>query len=70
MSQAIRQSPRFFKEVLAYDPPKGQLALIKAFKSKAAVNDTKLLGKAAARDKTLEKMDEMDKVLDQYFMRT
>lgn len=70
MSQAIRQSPRFFKEVLAYDPPKGQLALIKAFKSKAAVNDTKLLGKAAARDKTLEKMDEMDKVLEQYFMRT
>jgi hypothetical protein len=69
MSQAIKQSPRFFKEVLAYDPPKNQLALVKAFKSKAAATDTKLLGKSAANDKTVEKMNAMEKVIEQYFMR-
>ena len=70
MSQAIRQSPRFFKEVIVYDPPRAQLALLKAFKSKGAAADAKLLGKAAAKDATVAKMDAMEKAIEEYFMKT
>jgi hypothetical protein len=70
MAQAIRQSPRFFKEILAFDPPKHQLALLKAFKAKGAGADQKLLAKSAAKDATSAKMDAMDKAMEQYFMRS
>lgn len=69
MAQAIRQSPRFFKEILAFDPPKHQLALLKGFKAKGAGTDQKLLVKSAAKDATMAKMDAMNNAIEQYFMR-
>jgi hypothetical protein len=69
MTQAIKQVPRFFREVLAYDPPKNQLALLKAFKSKSVPDET-LIQKSEKQDVTVAKMNALDKAVEEYFMRT
>lgn len=65
MSQAVRQVPKFFREVMAYDPPKGITSLMKAFKTrgKAAVP------KAKKGEAIESKMDAFDKALEDYFAR-
>lgn len=68
MSQAIRQVPKFFKEVLAYDPPSGVAAITKAFRSRGKV-DPKLVAKAKKGEASQDKMTAFDKALDDYFSR-
>jgi len=68
MSQAIRQVPKFFKEVLAYDPPSGVAAITKAFRSRGKV-DPKLAVKAKKGEASQDKMSAFDKALDDYFSR-
>jgi hypothetical protein len=63
MSQAIRQVSKFFREVVAYDPPKSLPALLKAFRSRG--KGPKLKKEEAAETK----MDAFDKALDDYFSR-
>jgi hypothetical protein len=65
MSQAIRQVPKFFREVLAYDPPSNIVGMSKAFKSRGAEQKTKVKKGVAAE----EKMSAFDKALDDYFAR-
>jgi len=68
MSQAIRQVPKFFKEVLAYDPPSGVAAITKAFRSRGKV-DSKMVAKAKKGEAAQDKMSAFDKALDDYFSR-
>lgn len=68
MAQAIRQVPKFFKEVMAYDPPSGVAAITKAFRSRGKV-DSKAVAKAKKGEATQEKMSAFDKALDDYFSR-
>jgi hypothetical protein len=63
MSQAIRQVPKFFREVTSYDPPGGITALLKAFRTRGKV------AKAKKVETTETKMDAFDKALDDYFSR-
>jgi hypothetical protein len=62
MSRAIREVPKFFREVLAYDPPKGMST--KAFK-------VRIVEKKAAKkvDTAIKKMDAFDSALEAYFAR-
>ena len=68
MSQAIRQVPKFFREVVAYDPPGATAALAKAFKSRGKV-DSKLVAKAKKGEAAESKMDAFDRALEDYFAR-
>jgi hypothetical protein len=68
MSQAIRQVPKFFREVLAYDPPSGVAAIAKAFRSRGKV-DPKVVAKAKKGEAAEDKMSAFDKALDDYFSR-
>ena len=68
MSQAIRQVPKFFREVMAYDPPSAVAALAKAFRSRGKV-DPKVLLKAKKGEAAEAKMDAFDKALEDYFAR-
>lgn len=68
MSQAIRQVPKFFKEVLAYDPPSGVAAIAKAFRSRGKVDQTTVV-KAKKGEVAQDKMSAFDKALDDYFSR-
>jgi hypothetical protein len=68
MSQAIRQVPKFFREVLANDPPSGIAAITKAFRSRSR-GDPKLVTKAKKGEAAVEKMSAFDKALDEYFSR-
>ena len=68
MSQAVRQVPKFFKEVLAYDPPSGVAAITKAFRSRGKV-DPKIVAKAKKGEASQDKMSAFDKALDDYFSR-
>jgi hypothetical protein len=68
MSQAIRQVPKFFKEVLAYDPPSGVAAISKAFRSRGKVDAT-VAAKAKKGEAAQDKMSAFDKALDDYFSR-
>jgi hypothetical protein len=63
MAQAIRQVPKFFREVLAYDPPTGITAITKAFRSRG---DAKPKVKKVIAE---EKMSAFDRALDDYFAR-
>lgn len=66
MSQAIKQVPKFFREVMAYDPPTASVALVKAFRSrgKAPVAPKVKKGEVAEA-----KMDAFDKAMEDYFSR-
>ena len=64
MSQTIRQVPKFFKEVLAYDPPRMGVALLKAFRARGAKPAAAKKGEVAA-----DKMDAFDRALEDYFAR-
>jgi hypothetical protein len=66
MSQAIRQVPKFFKEVVAYDPPAGLTALTKAFRSRGKPPPVPKVKKGLAAE---AKMDAFDKALEDYFAR-
>lgn len=68
MSQAIRQVPKFFREVLAYDPPAGVAAITKAFRSRGKV-DAKVITKAKKGEAAENQMSAFDKALDDYFSR-
>ena len=68
MTQAIKQVPKFFTEVLAYDPPSGVAAIAKAFRSRGKV-DPKLAAKAKKGEASQDKMSAFDKALDDYFSR-
>jgi len=65
MTQAIRQVPKFFREVLAYDPPTGIAAITKAFRSRG----TEVKPKPKKGVPAEEKMSAFDKALDDYFAR-
>lgn len=66
MSHAIKQVPKFFREVLAYDPPSGVTAITKAFRSRGPIDAKPKLKKGSASE---EKMTAFDKALDDYFSR-
>ena len=66
MSQAIKQVPKFFREVIAYDPPTGIVALIKAFRSRAKPAVNPKVKKGAVLE---AKMDAFDKAMEDYFSR-
>jgi hypothetical protein len=68
MSQMIRQVPKFFREVVAYDPPTAIAALAKAFHSRGKV-DSKLVAKAQKGEAAVSKMDAFDKAMEDYFSR-
>ena len=64
MSQSIRQVPKFFREVMAYDPPNAA-ALVKAFKTRG--KEAKVPKK---KGEVMEsKMDAFDRALEDYFAR-
>ena len=69
MSQAIRQVPKFFREVLAYDPPSGVAAIAKAFKTRGKI-DPKVVSKAKKGEAAEDKMSAFDRALDEYFAKT
>jgi hypothetical protein len=64
MTQAIRQVPKFFREVLAYDPPSGIQAITKAFRARKDLSTVTKKGVKAE-----EKLSAFDKALDDYFAR-
>lgn len=66
MSHAIRQVPKFFREVMAYDPPKSAVALAKAFRSRGKAAP---VVKAKKGEVAEAKMDAFDKALEDYFAR-
>jgi hypothetical protein len=68
MSQAIRQVPKFFREVMAYDPPKALTSLTKAFKTRGKA-DAKVVAKAKKGEAAESKMDAFDRALEDYFAR-
>jgi hypothetical protein len=68
MSQAIRQVPKFFREVLANDPPSGVVAIAKAFRARGKI-DPKVITKAKKGEAAEDKMSAFDKALDDYFSR-
>ena len=69
MSQAIRQVPKFFREVLAYDPPSGVATIAKAFKTRGKI-DPKVVSKAKKGEAAEDKMSAFDRALDEYFAKT
>ena len=68
MTQAIRQVPKFFREVLAYDPPSPLPAVIKAFHSRGKVDTTTII-KAKKGEVIEDKMSAFDRALDDYFSK-
>lgn len=68
MSVAIRQVPKFFREVLAYDPPRAVAAIAKAFRSRGKV-DPKTVLKAKKGEAAEDQMNAFDRALDAYFSR-
>lgn len=68
MGQAIRQVPKFFREVLAYDPPRNLTALIKAFHKRGKA-EPKVVALAKKADAAANQMDAFDKALEAYFSR-
>jgi hypothetical protein len=69
MTMAIRQVPKFFSEVLGYDPPAGGLAVQKAFRTRGKV-DAKAAAAAKKGEASLDKMDAFDRALEAYFARS
>jgi hypothetical protein len=69
MGRAIRQTPKFFREVLTYDPPKGGAALLKAFRARGKA-DTKAIAKAKKGEAAAEQLDAFDAALEAYFARS
>ena len=58
MSRAIKEVPKFFREVLAYDPLR--VSILKSFKTKA---------ENAKKVETVQQMDAFDRALEAYFAR-
>jgi hypothetical protein len=68
MSQAIRQVPKFFREVLAYDVPRGGQALVKAFRTRGKV-DRAAAAAAKKGEAHLSQMDAFERAMEAYFNR-
>jgi hypothetical protein len=68
LTTTIRQVPRFFREVLAYDPPQASAAVAKAFRARGKV-DAKTVAKAKKGDHIAAQMDAFDAAMDAYFSR-
>ena len=66
ISNAVKQVPKFFGEVLAYAPVKQPHLLLKYFKTRGAV-DAGSAKKAKAADAVSDKMSAMDAALAAYF---
>ena len=66
MKRAILQVPKFFQEVIAYDPPRGGPALLKAFQKRGAV-EKKVVEKAKKGEKALQQMNAYEKAIEDYF---
>lgn len=63
LSRAVRTTPKFFQEVLAYDAPRASTELQKAFKTKGAKpNKVKEKAKSAA----VSQMEAFDKAMEAY----
>ena len=68
MSQAIRQVPKFFREVMAYDPPSSIASITKAFRSRGKV-EPKNVAKAKKGEAAEDKMSAFDRALEDYFAK-
>ncbi len=66
ISNAVKQVPKFFGEVLAYEPVKQPHLLLKCFKTRGTV-DGSAAKKAKAADAVSDKMSAMDAALAAYF---
>jgi hypothetical protein len=69
MTQLIRQCPKFFREVIAFDPPPAGLAVQKAFRTRGKV-DSKAVAAAKKGEAAVTQMDAFDRALEAYFSRT
>ena len=68
MKRAILQVPTFFREVIAYDPPRGGPALLKAFQKRGAVEKKVVKGdKSVKGEKALQQMNAYEKAIEDYF---
>jgi hypothetical protein len=68
MTQMIRQVPKFFREVLAYDAPKAGTAVAKAFRTRGKV-DARAVAKAKKGEAAMSQLDAFDAALDAYFAK-
>lgn len=68
MAQAIRQVPKFFREVLSYDAPRGSAAIVKAFRTRGKV-DSKAVAAAKKGDAHTSQMDAFERAMEDYFNR-
>jgi hypothetical protein len=68
LTTTIRQVPRFFREVLAYDPPQAAAAVAKAFRARGKV-DAKAVAKAKKGEGAAAQMDAFDAAMEAYFSR-
>lgn len=68
MTQLIRQCPKFFKEVMSYDPPPAAMAVQKAFRTRGKV-DAKAVATAKKGEAAVNQMDAFDRALEAYFSR-
>ena len=69
LSRAVTQTPKFFKEVLAYAAPANQNVLVKYFTKGKSTVEAKVVVKAKQKDAAEEKMSALDQALDDYFNR-
>jgi hypothetical protein len=67
-TQAIRQVPKFFAEVLAFDPPGAGAAVVKAFRTRGKV-DAKAVAAAKKGEAQEDQMSAFDKALEAYFAK-
>ena len=68
MKRAILQVSKFFKEVLAYDPPRGGAALTKMFQKRGKL-EVKEVEKASKGEKTQNQLDAFEKAMEDYFSK-
>jgi hypothetical protein len=68
MAQAIRQVPKFFREVLSYDAPRGSTAIVKAFRARGKV-DSKAAAVAKKGEAAVSQMDAFERAMEAYFNR-
>lgn len=68
MATQIRQVPKFFREVLAYDPPQAGKAVVKGFRARGKI-DSKAMAKAKKGEGAMAQMDAMEMAIEEYFKR-
>jgi hypothetical protein len=65
LSNAVKQIPKFFKEVLSYQPPPKATALIKAFKTRTAAP----VKPKKKKEETMTQMEAYEKAMDAYMRK-